>query len=379
MKLTHVLTALLFGATGASCIQDEALNAEADIVKCVLPKDILEYDNTNYYEPFDESVNAYPLNVSVNKKATLNALAPQFELTPGASIYPENGSVQDFTQPVRYTVTSADGKWHRIYSVQISNDLQIIPDQFHFEKLSDKSSKYHVFYEEEKDKGEYMEWASANQGYVLVSGGASASEYPTSQADEGVNGGKCAKLVTKSTGVLGGMFGAPLAAGNLFIGTFNFNQSGSDPLKSTAFGRTFHKKPIRLKGYYKYRSGDKFMDGTTEVPNQKDNFILYGILYKTDETLRTMDGYLAINEFKDPHMTALALLPESERKETDQWTAFEIPFDYDKYGNNLDTEALSRGEYKLGIVISASKDGDRFKGAIGSTLYVDEFELICEE
>jgi hypothetical protein len=42
-------------------------------------------------------------------------------------------------------------------------------------------------------------------------------------------------------------------------------------------------------------------------------------------------------------------------------------------------EALSRGEYKISIVLSASKDGDRFKGAIGSTLYVDDLELVCEE
>lgn len=106
---------------------------------------------------------------------------------------------------------------------------------------------------------------------------------------------------------------------------------------------------------------------------------MYGIFYKTDETLRTMDGYLAINEFKDPRMIALALLPEKERKETDQWTEFNIPFDYNKYGKEVDMEALSRGEYKISIVLSASKDGDRFKGAIGSTLYVDDLELVCEE
>ena len=152
---------------------------------------------------------------------------------------------------------------------------------------------------------------------MLVSGNSPATEYPTSQADGGIENSKCAKLVTKSTGGLGSLVGAPLAAGNLFIGTFNFNSSVSDPLKSTAFGRIFHKKPLRLKGYYKYKAGSTYMDGTNEIPEQKDNFIVYGIFYKTDETLRTMDGYLAINEFKDPRMIALALLPEKERKETD--------------------------------------------------------------
>lgn len=210
-------------------------------LKCILPKEIFEYDNTNYYEPYDESINAYPLYISVNSKATLTQLAPEFVLTEGATIEPASGSIQDFTHPVRYTVTSADGKWHRTYSVSISDDLQIIPEQFHFDKLSSKSSKYHIFYEENKAKGEFMEWASANQGYMLVSGNSPATEYPTSQADGGIENSKCAKLVTKSTGGLGSLVGAPLAAGNLFIGTFNFNSSVSDPLKSTAFGRIFHK------------------------------------------------------------------------------------------------------------------------------------------
>ena len=34
---------------------------------------------------------------------------------------------------------------------------------------------------------------------------------------------------------------------------------------------------------------------------------------------------------------------------------------------------------KLGIVFSSSVDGAYFRGAVGSTLYIDEVELICEE
>ena len=36
-------------------------------------------------------------------------------------------------------------------------------------------------------------------------------------------------------------------------------------------------------------------------------------------------------------------------------------------------------KYKLGIVFSSSVDGAYFRGAVGSTLYIDEVELICEE
>ena len=34
--------------------------------------------------------------------------------------------------------------------------------------------------------------------------------------------------------------------------------------------------------------------------------------------------------------------------------------------------------YKLAIICSSSKEGDKFKGAVGSTLIVDELEVLGE-
>ena len=48
-------------------------------------------------------------------------------------------------------------------------------------------------------------------------------------------------------------------------------------------------------------------------------------------------------------------------------------------GRVIDDTKLKNGAYKLGIVFSSSVDGAYFKGAVGSTLYVDEVELICED
>ena len=48
-------------------------------------------------------------------------------------------------------------------------------------------------------------------------------------------------------------------------------------------------------------------------------------------------------------------------------------------GRVIDDTKLKNGKYKLGIVLSSSVDGAYFKGAVGSTLYVDEVELICED
>ena len=39
---------------------------------------------------------------------------------------------------------------------------------------------------------------------------------------------------------------------------------------------------------------------------------------------------------------------------------------------------MSRVKHKLAIVCASSKDGDAFKGAGGSTLWIDELEIIGE-
>ena len=69
-----------------SCIQDEAPNAEADIVSCSLPKEILSYSSIDVGLEFDKNINAYPIYISVKPGTDITALAPEFELTPGATI-----------------------------------------------------------------------------------------------------------------------------------------------------------------------------------------------------------------------------------------------------------------------------------------------------
>ena len=44
----------------------------------------------------------------------------------------------------------------------------------------------------------------------------------------------------------------------------------------------------------------------------------------------------------------------------------------------IDEARLAKGEYKIGIIFASSKDGATFEGAPGSTLLIDEVELIYE-
>ena len=82
--------------------------------------------------------------------------------------------------------------------------------------------------------------------------------------------------------------------------------------------------------------------------------------------------------FTSDKLVSLARIKPEDVVESDQWTDFEIPFEPVKE-RVIDDTKLKNGEYKLGIVFSSSVDGAYFKGAVGSTLYVDEVELICED
>ena len=253
MKLKDLLAC---AATGmilcTSCIKNEAPNAEADILNCTLPEGILTDAIINYNAPFDGEINAYPLRLEVHNGTDLTQLAPTFELTPGATITPANGSTQNFTRPVRYEVTSEDGQWHRTYSVSIQfPKAESIPTSYHFENVRQATynkNTYYLFYEASTGYST-LEWSSGNQGFALTASGKyQPDNFPTILNSNGRNG-NCVQLTTRVTGDLGNMVGMPIASGNLFMGYFDVGNALSDALSATQFGVTFYKEPVKLIGY----------------------------------------------------------------------------------------------------------------------------------
>ncbi|MEG2514336.1 MAG: PCMD domain-containing protein, partial [Bacteroidaceae bacterium] len=61
--------------------------------------------------------------------------------------------------------------------------------------------------------------------------------------------------------------------------------------------------------------------------------------------------------------------------EPNEWTKFELPFVMKK-GKTIDKEKLKNNKYSIAIVFTSSIEGAYFRGAIGSTLYIDEVELV---
>ena len=105
MKIRLLLTLLGAAALTVSCIKDEPLNAEADIIECTVPGDIVKTDP----KIADNTV----MILIVPGSTDVTRMAPEFKLTPGAVIEPASGTVRDFTTPKLYKVTSQDGRCQR--------------------------------------------------------------------------------------------------------------------------------------------------------------------------------------------------------------------------------------------------------------------------
>ena len=126
-------------------------------------------------------------------------------------------------------------------------------------------------------------------------------------------------------------------------------------------GRPFDHVPTYLSGYYKYKAGESYKVNGEEVKGKKDQCDIYAIFYETDENVKYLDGF---NGLTSPNLISVARI--SDQKETDEWTP----------GKVIDKDKPAKGGYQLSIVFSSSLKGDVFEGAEGSTLWIDEVEII---
>lgn len=378
MRLKNLIACLFLGFATTSCIQDEALNSEAAIDACTGTDVQLAHINSDSKE----------INIYVHKGADLSKQQLQFKLPAGATLkanehYPDdvmnNYDFSNDSHSRTFTVTSEDGEWHSTYTVKIIPTE--VPGSFHFEELLPSSNtEYDILYEFEPGTStsvsRVLQWSSGNPGFKLTSMADNRTGYPTQQITDGYRG-KGLKLTTCDTGSFGAMVKMYIAAGNLFIGSFDLANALKDPLRATKFGIQYYKRPVSLKGYYKFKAGDVYTDEGVVQKDKKDRFDIYAILYEANENSFMLDGSNSLDLTSDK-LVSIARISEEKAKETDTWTAFELPFEAVN-GKSIDAAKLQNGKYKLSIVLSSSVDGAYFKGAVGSTLHIDELELISED
>ena len=363
MKLSKFIPAVVLsvGLLFSSCIREEAPNMEADIESVT---------NANAESLLQTQPVIESNNITFRMKTFSGSykFAPEFKLSDGATISPASGTELDFTQPQTYTVTSQDGAWSRQYVVSFITDENAFITSYSFENMEeDATNKYHKFYELINGQKLYN-WSSGNDGFTLVNSGEKADTYPTFQITDGYSG-NAVRMITRSTGFLGSMFGSPIAAGSFFLGYFKFAYPA---IKSTRFGipYNYNKAPKAITGYFKYKAGTRLTKKDRSSTLTKDTWNAYAILFEKSD----VDNYLlGDHNFADARIVSIAKLKDEDRKETSEWTRFEIPFELVS-GKSFDPTK----EYMYTIVFTSSIEGDKFNGAVGSTLDIDEVKIITE-
>ncbi|MBR4830024.1 MAG: PCMD domain-containing protein [Muribaculaceae bacterium] len=377
---TFIALALVMVMTvmNTSCFGEEPDYCEADIETATLHVD-------NPQDFFFQSTDSMQIVLStdsvitfaVRSHADVSALAPQFTLSPGATVNPESGSVQDFSHgPVSYTVTSQDGKWQRHYRVSVVPTLISVPDTlfFNFEhySLETASQRYYTWQNTLPDGTLGNDWATANPGYRISMSSAKPEDYPTTPLIEGFDGAAVC-LTTRDTGPFGKMANKRLAAGNMFLGSFDIRIAMSDHLHATRFGIPFTSKPDRFTGYYTFEPGDWVQDFYgNPIEGRTDSASVYAVFYRNHDAEGNEAVLYGDNVLSSDLIVAVANI--GYVAPTPQWTAWDVKFEYRE---PIDNQLLANRGYSLAIVFSSSASGGDFIGAIGSQLCVDKVRLIC--
>ena len=386
MRYYKMIAAALIGSsTLTSCFKDGPLNAECDIEQAYI-----HVDNPlgMFYQQSDTLINvlstAEDINFVVRKTTDLTSLAPIFNLTPGATIFPDNGSEQDFSNgPIVYTTTSEDGQYKRNYRVNFIFSKDMLEYNFdHFSlNTNAPANKYYVWTDLDDEGNPLNNWATGNPGYRMAKGSAQPDEYPTTPwSEEGHE--TCVKLTTCETGKFGSDRKMPIAAGNLFLGEFDTkkaltaNAAGVKGVLATKFGLPIGSQPVSFSGFYKYKRGDVFTDKNNEVKDSKDYGSIYAVFYDNHDANGEPFVLHGDDVLSSDQIISIANIGQID--DTPEWTAFNLNFKLQP-GKAIDPVKLSNRGYSLAIVSSSSINGATFEGAVGSTLWIDDFSIKCAE
>ncbi|NME72510.1 PCMD domain-containing protein [Flammeovirga aprica] len=201
-------------------------------------------------------------------------------------------------------------------------------------------------------------WETSNAGTIIV-GTVNASEEKTD-----VVSGSSAKLETVKVIFTG------IAASTFYTGAFQYNSS--DPANSAILGVPFTKRPKSMSFHYKYTPGQTYEQYTNTTPT----------------TLTGLDSCLAYMFLQKREGDKIERVGTAAMQNSDtvtEWTKKTLNVQYGEIVNPEPGFRLRSDETGWAdanatpthviIVFTSSSAGDFFRGAIGSTMYVDEISI----
>lgn len=380
VKSGQALTLKVDFGSGKVFSQEITDNAEAAYYYKV-NLDITEEGNASFDITVDQTIHQYDVTVKVptkqdnpdlktdDIKSDVSKVWGQFAYLSGAC------NLEEITSPVQFRYKKkTDSEWITVEAVQEEGtknySAKVSPLDFNTEYeyyilCGDKTGETRSFtteafeaipnlgFEDWSQEGKNWfpntdasnsYWATGNEGVTI--GGSSNS---TGVSDS--HTGLAARLETVEVNAF---IVKVKAAGNIFIGSYETNIS--DPASSVTFGRPYAgARPTKLSGYFKYQPGATMSSGSVPADRTltSDECDIYVMLWSGDETIG--EGHFITNQT------------------VSEYTRFEIPVEYTVTNKRPD---------KITIVATSSRYGGYFSGinvigqlAVGSTLWVDDFEL----
>lgn len=221
---------------------------------------------------------------------------------------------------------------------------------------------------------EPKDWATSNSGihsiksmfpsYYAKDKPFVVTQGPKAEAFGGT--GLCAKLQTAMTNPEGtGSMIPKVTAGSMFFGTFETNLT--DILASTKFGIIYKgTKLTSVKGKYKYTPGTEFWNSLElDKTGKQDKGSAAAVLYEVSNYSETLTGK---DLHTSPKIVAVATAVFGTQAD---YTDFTLTMEYKKTYDPAK-------KYKLAVVFSSSIEGDKYFGAVGSTLWVDSVVIDME-
>lgn len=346
--------------TGTKMTGNES--SEAKILSFIFDRNVAAVDSLVLGEPvINEEAKTITFRVADSTTTEyLKQLVPTIEISENATITPEGGIAQDFNEPVQYTVTAEDGT-QAVYTVSV------LGSYYDFEDWVVENETYNF--------QKPTNWSTSNAGIAMIKGMNLYSGDAIVSPEESGYQGKGAKVMTAYT-TGRDMFIAKvpvITSGSLFTGEFKITDL-TNTLKSTQFGIPYFQKPTNVKGYFKYTPGKDYYycpDPKNNAhiasidPDKADECSLCAVLYEVEDYSDFLHGE---NIYTSDQIVAIA---QQFAGNTPDYTAFDLQLEYKK-------EYDPTKKYRFAIIFSSSKDGAAFSGAEGSTLWIDEVEVINE-
>lgn len=335
-----------------SCKKEEKKSSEAELLT-------FSITNTVNLDLLEAVIDHDKKQIILFSKTTLTSanfpiiVSANLTISPKASVFPLSGqniTITNKEDGIEYKIIAEDGRTITSYMLTVA-DNQIPNSSFeNWHQEIGMNSK--PFSNPGKDQFTTV-WATANMGTSTY------GKYGTTALIE--NGNTLVQIKTGSAGLI------PITGGTLFLGKFDVDgaiSNPTDPAKATDFGIPFVYKPTSISLKYKYQPGDTLKQGVLKNPKSLFGGFNISILEGSDEfsiavrlEKRVGNQVTIIGENKIISSDIISTL-----------TDLTIPINY----------VSSETPTHFYVVFASSAYGDKFKGAVGSTLVIDDLKLNYE-